>query len=646
MNCIPINNKEWSIDQIIEQNKLRKSALVTPYDPRTGIGCYGERVAMSIADSEEEVFVPTAMTADPQWRQRMDWIEHGRVRIRYDFEFWCSECVVIRDKVTARNVAFVPNAPQRRLIAALEGQRVAGKPIRLLLLKARQWGGSTLVQIYMAWMQIVLHRQWNSLICGHLKDTSSSIKGIYNRLLLNYPQEYLDDKDDPMRFRPFERSRNVSEITGRGCLVATGSAGSQESIRGYDIAMAHLTEVAFWPVTPQKSPESVIRAVSGSVGIYPDTVVVLESTANGVGSYFHTEWLRSKAGIGDKTPLFVPWYEIEIYRSPVENVGELWEQLDEYEQRLWESGLTIEMIHWYHVKRREYASHSAMKAEYPTNDIEAFTMSGRMLFDAQALDALRRNCMPPRFSGELQGDADSGAECLTGLKFIPAENGLLKVWEMPDNISRRVANRYVAVVDVGGIGLNSDFSVIAVIDRHITDNPEQSELPVPEVVAQWRGHIDHDRLAWKAAQIARWYHNAHLVIESNTLETDGTNIGGTYILDIIANHYPNLYRRKRSANRSSDAYGFHTNTSTKPLAVYELIRQVRDGLYIEHDMCAVDEMSWFEMKSANTFGAIAGQHDDIVMTRAIAFHVLAEMRSMMPLPTTHDRHMLTARLPF
>ena len=646
MSSIQPGDNERNINLIVEQNKLRNAALCVPYDPRVGIGCYGARVPMSIAGTQEVVYVPTSMTADPLWHQQMDWIEHGRLRIRHDFEFWCCECVVIRDKISAKNIAFIPNAPQRRLIAALEEQRTQGKPIRLILLKARQWGGSTLVQIYMAWMQIVLHRQWNSLICGHLKDTSSSIKGIYNRLLLNYPREYLDDKDEPMRFRPFERSRNVSEITGRGCLVAMGSAGSQESIRGYDIAMAHLTEVAFWPVTPQKSPESVIRAVSGSVGINPDTVVVLESTANGVGSFFHTEWLRSKAGIGDKTPLFVPWHEIEIYRSPVENVAKLWEQLDEYELRLWDSGLTLEMIHWYHVKRREYASHSAMKAEYPSNDIEAFTMSGRMLFDAQALDALRQNCIPPRFIGELQGDADNSAECLNAIKFIPAENGLLKVWKMPDNISRSIANRYIAVVDVGGIGLNSDFSVIAVIDRHITDNPEQSESSRPEVVAQWRGHIDHDRLAWKAAQIARWYLNAHLVIESNTLETDGTNIGGTYILDIIARYYPNLYRRNRNANRSSDALGFHTNTSTKPLAVYELIRQVRDGLYIEHDMAAVDEMSWFEMKSANSFGAIAGQHDDIVMTRAIAFHVLAEMRSATPPASARDRRSLTARLPY
>ena len=49
------------------------------------------------------------------------------------------------------------------------------------------------------------------------------------------------------------------------------------------------------------------------------------------------------------------------------------------------------------------------------------------------------------------------------------------------------------------------------------------------------------------------------------------------------------------------------------------MRYVRDGLYVEHDSDAIDEMSWFEMKNGGSFGAIAGKHDDIVMTRAIAF---------------------------
>lgn len=61
-------------------------------------------------------------------------------------------------------------------------------------------------------------------------------------------------------------------------------------------------------------------------------------------------------------------------------------------------------------------------------------------------------------------------------------------------------------VDVGGLGDKSDWSVVAVVRRGAT----------PRVVAQWRGHVDHDLLAWKGAMVASFYNNARLVFESNT----------------------------------------------------------------------------------------------------------------------------------
>lgn len=236
------NTQKIDFNAIRTENNLRKSALISDYDPITGKGCYGKRKAVSIQG--KTLYLPITMLNENHISQYTPREDVECIRIRYDFEFWCARCVTIKDKTSARNINFTLNAPQRRVLAILEDMRTAGKPIRLIMLKARQWGGSTLVQIYMAWIQIIHCSHWNSLICGHLKDTSSAIKGIYSRLLKEYPK-VLNECDAPMTFHPFEKSRNVSEITGRNCLVVTGSAESQESIRGFDIAMAHLTEVAF-----------------------------------------------------------------------------------------------------------------------------------------------------------------------------------------------------------------------------------------------------------------------------------------------------------------------------------------------------------------------------------------------------------------
>lgn len=150
------------------------------------------------------------------------------------------------------------------------------------------------------------------------------------------------------------------------------------------------------------------------------------------------------------------------------------------------------------------------------------------------------------------------------------------------------------------------------------------------MVAQWYGHIDHDKLAWKAAQIAAYYNNSLLVIESNTLETkdkdrsvDGDQ--SSFILNQIKDVYPNLYARKQSEEdiieKAEIKYGFHTNISTKPMIISTLIKVVRESLYTERDIRCIDEYLTYERKQNGAYGAITGKHDDLLMTRAIGLHI-------------------------
>lgn len=228
------------------------------------------------------------VTGDPDWGKALSDEERDRVRIRHDFVHWARTCAHIRDKRTGRIVPFDLNRPQRRLLAALEGQRMVGRPIRVILLKARQWGGSTMVQLYMAWIQCHHRKNWHSYVCAHQKDTAKTIRGMYTRLLAHYPR-HLWPGDKAPKFTPFEGSENAREIRERGCVVTVGSAESQEAARGSDVAMAHLSEVAFWKEATRHSPEDFIRSVCSGIALEPLTMIVLESTANGVGNFFHSE---------------------------------------------------------------------------------------------------------------------------------------------------------------------------------------------------------------------------------------------------------------------------------------------------------------------------------------------------------------------
>lgn len=94
--------------------------------------------------------VPRTMTADPRYpavlRDPLAW---RRLRCEHDFEYWCATCCTVKHKTEGRDMRFVLNRPQRRVAAVLESQRLAGKPLRLIMLKARQWGGShTIIYSY------------------------------------------------------------------------------------------------------------------------------------------------------------------------------------------------------------------------------------------------------------------------------------------------------------------------------------------------------------------------------------------------------------------------------------------------------------------------------------------------------------------
>lgn len=275
----------------------------------------------------------------------------------------------------------------------------------------------------------------------------------------------------------------------------------------------------------------------------------------------------------------------------------------------------------------KYSDHGLMAAEYPSDDVEAFVHSGARVFDRYHVEALRAGCRSAPIRGEIDGIKASGPDSLEGVRLTHDRNGALLVWEDREEGEPGVVflNRYLVVVDIGGRGVRSDWSVIAVFDREGMEFGGK-----PRIVAQWRGHTDIDLLAWNAARIAAYYHDALLVIESNTLETrdpdrmvDGDQ--SLFILSQLRDAYPNLYARRRSAEDITQGapvkYGFHTNTATKPMVIAGLVHAIREGLYEERDEECLSEYLTYEQRPNGSYGALPGRHDDILMTRAIGLHI-------------------------
>lgn len=661
-----------TISKILQENERRRAIVFAPFNPITGEGSIGQRVAFTVSDYPiptqylpvemmDEPFVKKLSKAGsvdafirdalmlPVTDEARDKVveEFIRIRQKHDYPFWAAMFAYIKRKGGGTDVLFRLNRPQRKLIKRLEKMRKAGKPIRLILLKARQWGGSTAIQIYMAWLQLVHEVGLNSLIIAHQGTGSDEIKDMFDRMIKSYPIEMLHELGDA--YAPNEpkmvgvgKSGNIFRVPQRNCKIKIGTAERPNSCRGGDYNLVHLSEVALWKETDGKKPEDIVRSACSGILLRPYTMIVYESTPNGVGNFFHKEYLAAKKGLSQFEAMFVAWFEIEQYELPFENEAEKYEfakklfanrrneeiksdreEPGTYLWRLWEKGATLEAIHWYVSERSKYTNHGDMASEYPSDDIEAFTYSGRKVFSSEDVEQFRPACRAPRWIGEIYGSADEGEKAIDGLRFKKEADGRLFMWhDVERSDIEEVTDRYLVVVDVcKGHTKNADFADILVIDRLFMMDGEP-----PVVAAEWHGHIDMDKLAWKATQVAAYYNNALLVIESNTLETNNTKGEAEYILTLIHEVYGRqLYARKQSAEDIRQGlpkkYGYHTNPLTKKVVIYNLKVVIRERLYIEREEACLDEYLTYVETENNVFEAMEGYHDDRLMTRAIGMQV-------------------------
>lgn len=665
------------VNQILNTNDQRNAEIYAKFDPISGFGSIGKRKKVVIEGfpipvqylPEEMMNVPLVKqlvkcrsiyafldkigTTDENYEQdRLKVInQFVRIRCRFDFPFWAATFVYIKAKGGGEDVLFRLTRPQRRFVEKLEKKRKELKPIRIVLLKARQWGGSTTSQLYMAWLQLIHKVGLNSLIIAHQGTGSDEIKDMFDRMIKNYPIEMLYKlgtiyNENEHKLVGVGKSGNIHRVPQRNCKIKIGTAERPDSCRGGDYNLVHLSEVGIWKTTDGKKPEDIVRSACSGVLYKPYTMIVYESTANGTGNFFQKEYDDAKDGLSQFEALFISWFDIEQYSIPFDsenekrafaqqlydnrnndNVASTREENGKYLWYLWQLGATLEAINWYIHERAKYTDHGLMAAEFPSDDVEAFVHSGARVFDMYNVNKLKPSCRPPRYIGDIYADTDSGIQALNNIRFKEDKQGVVNIWELPEPDSDKeiITNRYLTVVDIGGRSSKADFSVILVIDRLFMIDGDK-----PEVVAQWYGHIDMDILAWKAAQIAAFYNNSLLVIESNTLEThdkerqvDGEQ--SNYILNQIKDFYPNLYARKQSEEDIREGipkkYGFHTNIATKPMVISTLVKVIRDNLYTERDVRCLDEYLTYEKRQNGSFGAITGKHDDLLMTRAIGLHI-------------------------
>lgn len=288
-------------------------------------------------------------------------------RLKDDFEHYALKCLKIRTK-NGSIEPFTLNKAQKYIHQKLEEQKSATGKVRALILKGRQQGCSTLIGARFI-HKTTYNKGTQTFILTHALDATQNLFKMAKRFY-----EHLPDV-----VKPEIATSNSKELIF-GSLDSgykLGTAENKNVGRSSTIQLLHGSEVGFWNNAADHAV-GVMQAVPNASG----TEIIMESTANGVGNYFHQQWQLAEAGQSEFIAIFVPWYWQDEYVTP------LWSNFvrtSKEEELVAAYGLTDEQLFWRRAKIIELSvngmdGEKAFAQEYPSNSTEAFQLTGEDSF--------------------------------------------------------------------------------------------------------------------------------------------------------------------------------------------------------------------------------------------------------------------------
>lgn len=490
------------------------------------------------------------------------------------------------------------NEPQDRLYQILHEEWGKGKPIRVIILKARQMGFSTLTEGLIFW-STATQFDVNSMIVAHTDEATANLFRMSKRFYDLLPEA----------IKPMSRSSNAQEIVfdAPAKLAAKGARGLRSRLRcataggsgvgrSYTLRNVHMSEFAFWPGAKMETFTGIMSAVPDS----PGTIVIIESTANGYDE-FKKLWDRAVQARRDGTdgflPVFFPWFEMKDYRRPplpnFQRTAEEQELADTFR-------LDDEQLAWrrWCIENMCGGDVNLFHQEFPATPDEAFIATGRCAFDKQALVLRREQVRKDTWERGMFRYSKGADGKILSWEWHPEEQGPLRIRKHPEK-----GVPYVLGGDTAGTG--SDFFA-----GHVVDNRTGEQVAVLH-------HQFGERMFAEQVYCLGMYYNTALVgIETNY---------STYpemVLEELG--YPNLYVRQRLDNYTGklmDTFGFDTNTATRPAIIDGLKDVAKSALELITDYDTLGEMLTFVYDQNWKAQAEQGEHDDLVMSLAITHFI-------------------------
>lgn len=499
---------------------------------------------------------------------------------------------------------FILNPIQQQIVATIEEVESRGVPVRVLILKARQVGCSTLIggRIF---EKVIRHGGRKALImCHNEKDTreiyESKVIGLWNQI----PEAVRPERDVETRMELIiqhgakEMAQGIRPKKGRKgrSYVRVLTAGKTTGARSQNVQDFFGSEVAFF-----RNARTVLNATFKSIGYKPGTSVILETTGNGASGAFYDLWVGAIRKENDYVPLFFPWFSFPEYRKAFkarEEKSAFMASLSEEEEALMVAHkLDAEQLRWrrWEIANECFGDPLLFSVEYPSTWEDSFLASGTCRFDKAALLALKAVAAKPIGVGEILMVNGS-------YRFVPQPASFLTVYRTP------VKDReYIIGADTAeGIRANRyedrpDFSAACVYERSTR-----------RLAARIHGRIDPEDYGNLLNRVGRYYNEALIVAENN-------GVGMTLIQRLRQLKYPSLYISTvidSVTGEKRNKLGFTMTVSMRKYALSHLASEiVKRRIDLSEEQ--VRECQNFVTKDGIRFEAAEESHDDEVMALAM-----------------------------
>ena len=514
---------------------------------------------------------------------------------------YCENVIWIRDK-RQKLVQLKFKPAQTALYEAIKKELQEGRPPRIIVLKGRQQGISTITEALM-FQDSATRPMVNTLIVAHRDDSTAALFNM-NKLFYDYL---------PAKLQPMKKASNAKELVfenptrdpaekrkkpGLRSRIRCITAGGKGAGRSLTQNNVHLSEFAFWPGNKMETLLGIMQSVPDDI----NTLVVIESTANGYDE-FKDLWDGAEKGENGWVPVFLPWFMEPDYRKPVDP-GTEW---TEEERKLQEQfGLDEKQLAWrrWCIRTNCGGDVNLFRQEYPCTPDEAFLLSGDAFFDNDVIMARRRAAPRPIREGFFhypEPQIEGGAPM--DWTFTDRVNGYVRIYEEP-----KKGHPYVLAGDTAGDG--SDNFTAYVIDNSTGKQVAELKLPLSEIF-----------YARQVYCLGYYYNEALIGIEINY---------STYPQKKLEEwHYPKFYQRERFDTFTGEmvkAFGWNTTPQTRPVILAELHTIMDEAPELVVSYHTLGEMLTFVYDKNRKPQAASGQHDDLVMAAAICYSIRGQQR--------------------